>query len=63
MTFNIRRLTQITVAATVALSATAGAAKAEDYQGWDYANSSIKMASITTKLVVAPIPLNFMAWR
>ncbi len=42
MTFNIRRLGQIAVAATVALTATAGAAKAEDYQGWDYANSSFK---------------------
>jgi hypothetical protein len=42
MTFNIRRLGQIAVAATVALTATAGAAKAEDFQGWDYANSSFK---------------------
>jgi hypothetical protein len=42
MTFNIRHLGQIAVAATVALCATAGSAKAEDYQGWDYAKSSIK---------------------
>ncbi len=42
MTFNIRRLFQITIAATIALTATAGAAKAEDYKGWDYANSSFK---------------------
>ncbi len=42
MTFNIRRLGQIAITATVVLAATAGAAKAEDYQGWDYANSSFK---------------------
>ncbi len=40
MTFNIRTLGQIAVAATVAICATAGSAKAEDYQGWDYANAS-----------------------
>jgi hypothetical protein len=40
MTFNIRTLGQIAVAATVALCATAGSAKAEDYNGWDYANAS-----------------------
>jgi hypothetical protein len=42
MTFNIRTLGQIAVAATVAVCATAGSAKAEDYKGWDYAKSSIK---------------------
>jgi hypothetical protein len=42
MTFNIRHLGQIAVVATVALCATAGSAKAEDYKGWDYAKSSIK---------------------
>jgi hypothetical protein len=42
MTFNIRRLAQIAVTATVAIVATTSAAKAEDYQGWDYANTSFK---------------------
>jgi hypothetical protein len=42
MISKIRHLSQIVVMATVAIAATAGAAKAENYQGWDYANSYFK---------------------
>lgn len=42
MTFTIRTACQVAIAATVAIVAIAPSAKAEDYQGWDYANSSFK---------------------
>ena len=42
MTFTIRTACQVAIAATVAIVAIAPSAKAEDYQGWDYAKSSIK---------------------
>lgn len=45
MVFNIRRLSQIAIAATVAIagvSAAPGSAQATDFGGWDYANSSFK---------------------
>jgi hypothetical protein len=59
MTFNIRRLGQIAVAATVALTATAGAAKAEDYQGWDYANSSNKNGVFYNQIGGSTNPFEF----
>ena len=45
MVFNIRRLSQIAIAATVAIagvSAAPSSAQATDFGGWDYANSSFK---------------------
>ncbi len=59
MTFNIRTLGQIAVAATVALCATAGSAKAEDYQGWDYAKSSIKNGVNGTQIGGSTNPFEF----
>lgn len=59
MTFNIRRLGQIAVAAIVAIAASAGSAKAVDYQGWDYAKSSIKNGVHYTQIGGSTNPFEF----